>query len=205
MKLIYKKAFTLVELIVVITILAVLSTIAYSSFVWYSTWARDSVRLADIKTVYTGLNYYQTKNSKVPPTENWADIIVWWNVIQYQGNLWRATLWKIWVNDYLVDPSTKELYTYITNRALTKHQVAGFLEIDDPSYVKNKKVFANTDRTFYAKGESMWVIKDNSWDLVHRVVSSFNVDAALWNLTCYFDRKNKFQGSWTELAIEMLK
>jgi prepilin-type N-terminal cleavage/methylation domain-containing protein len=46
-----KKAFTLVELIVVITILAVLSTIAFISFQGYTMSARDSVRLADIKSI----------------------------------------------------------------------------------------------------------------------------------------------------------
>jgi prepilin-type N-terminal cleavage/methylation domain-containing protein len=46
-----KKAFTLVELIVVITILAILWTIAFISFQWHSTSARDSKRLSDINNV----------------------------------------------------------------------------------------------------------------------------------------------------------
>jgi prepilin-type N-terminal cleavage/methylation domain-containing protein len=74
MKYLSKKAFTLVELIIVITILAVLATIAFTSYIGYSMQARDSVRLADIKTVYFGLNYYQTKNSKVPVANNFAEI-----------------------------------------------------------------------------------------------------------------------------------
>ena len=203
MKKLYQKAFTLVELIVVITILSVLATIGFVSYLWYTTQARDSVRLADIKTVHTWLNYYHTKNSKVPPTENAAAIIVWWETIQYQWDLWRITLWKLWVNDNLVDPTTKQKYTYITNANLTKHQVAGFLEINDPSYVYMNTAFADESKTFYAKWDSIWVIEDNSWDLVHRVVSSFNVDAALWNLTCYFDRRNKFEWTWTQLAQEL--
>ncbi len=40
------KAFTLVELIVVITILAILSTIGFVSYSWFSSKARDSSRLA---------------------------------------------------------------------------------------------------------------------------------------------------------------
>ena len=43
-----KKAFTLVELIVVITILAILWTIAFISLQWYSRDSRDSVRISDM-------------------------------------------------------------------------------------------------------------------------------------------------------------
>lgn len=41
------KGFTLVELIVVITILAILWTIAFISLQWYSSDARDSTRISD--------------------------------------------------------------------------------------------------------------------------------------------------------------
>lgn len=44
-------AFTLVELIVVITILAILWTIAFINLQWYSTSARDSKRLSDINNI----------------------------------------------------------------------------------------------------------------------------------------------------------
>jgi prepilin-type N-terminal cleavage/methylation domain-containing protein len=53
MKKILKNAFTLVEMIVVITIIAVLATIGFTSFTGYNVQVRDSVRLSDIKTVYT--------------------------------------------------------------------------------------------------------------------------------------------------------
>ena len=45
------KGFTLVELIVVITILAILWTIAFISFAWYSKNSRDSVRIADMNNI----------------------------------------------------------------------------------------------------------------------------------------------------------
>lgn len=46
-----KNAFTLVELIVVITILAILWTIAFINLQWYSMWARDSKRVSDISNI----------------------------------------------------------------------------------------------------------------------------------------------------------
>ena len=46
-----KSAFTLVELIVVITILAILGTIAFISLQGYSAEARDSKRLSDVASI----------------------------------------------------------------------------------------------------------------------------------------------------------
>ena len=50
-----KKAFTLIELVVVITILAILWTIAFISMEWYSKQARDSKRVSDIHNIKTTL------------------------------------------------------------------------------------------------------------------------------------------------------
>ena len=46
-----KKAFTLVELIIVITVLAVLATIAFLNLNGYTWEARDSVRFTDLKNI----------------------------------------------------------------------------------------------------------------------------------------------------------
>lgn len=205
MKKYYQKAFTLVELIVVITILAVLATVAFVSYIWYTTQARDSVRLSDIKTVYFGLNYYQTKNSKVPVAANPALIQISWLTVSKQSDLWPDILGVIWVATQTVDPKTKEKYTYVTDKNNIKYQVAGFLEIDDPSYALSNNVYANDWNLFYSKWSYIWVIKDNSWDLVHRVVTTFNIDDALWNITAYFSKWNNFTGTWPELVIEMQK
>ena len=56
-----KKAFTLVELIVIITILAILWTIAFLSFQWYTKSARDSVRISDLKNIEKALSLYKVQ------------------------------------------------------------------------------------------------------------------------------------------------
>ena len=58
-----KKAFTLVELIVVITILAILSTIGFISLSWYSKEARDAKRISDANNLLTKINIEQTRGS----------------------------------------------------------------------------------------------------------------------------------------------
>jgi len=42
------RAFTLVELIVVITIVGILSTVGFVSYSGYLTWARDSNRISQM-------------------------------------------------------------------------------------------------------------------------------------------------------------
>ena len=55
------KGFTLVELIVVIIILAILWTIAFLSFQWYSSNARDSSKTTDLSSIKTSLWIFNTK------------------------------------------------------------------------------------------------------------------------------------------------
>ena len=58
-----KKAFTLVELIVVITILAVLGTIAFISLQGYSGEARDSKRLSNVNDLIKKVNIELSKGT----------------------------------------------------------------------------------------------------------------------------------------------
>ncbi len=56
-----KEGFTLVELIVVITILAILWTIAFISLQWYSSDARNSKRTSDLNSISSAMSIEITK------------------------------------------------------------------------------------------------------------------------------------------------
>ena len=81
------KAFTLVELIVVITILAILWTIAFLSFQWYSKDSRDTVRLNDLKTIEKSLELYVTKVWTYPEPSLYAEISFSWSEAWIQWTL----------------------------------------------------------------------------------------------------------------------
>lgn len=87
-----KQAFTLIELIVVITILAILWTIAFISLQWYSRDARNSVRISDIKNIEVALELFSLSTGKYPLPWNTIDITWSWGVI----------LWKAWTVDSTV-------------------------------------------------------------------------------------------------------
>jgi prepilin-type N-terminal cleavage/methylation domain-containing protein len=60
-----KQAFTLVELIVVITILAILGTIAFISLQGYSADARNSTRTTNLNTMVSKINLQLTSGSPI--------------------------------------------------------------------------------------------------------------------------------------------
>lgn len=56
-----KKAFTLVELIVVITILAILGTVSFVSVQGYSQAARNSLRLDNVSKIATVIENFKNE------------------------------------------------------------------------------------------------------------------------------------------------
>jgi prepilin-type N-terminal cleavage/methylation domain-containing protein len=56
-----KQAFTLIELIVVITILAILATISFITLQGFTSQARDSKRISDIRSLISKIEIEHTK------------------------------------------------------------------------------------------------------------------------------------------------
>ena len=113
-----KKAFTLVELIIVVTILSILATIWFISFSQYWMNARDTVREVDFKTIIKGLELYKWLNGEYPTPDEATEVENGWlNKEKFQ---WLIE-WKIWVEMskklkmWVIpkDPQTKKEYPYI--------------------------------------------------------------------------------------------
>jgi len=64
------RGFTLVELIVVITILVILGTIAFVSLSGYSGSARDGSRVSDLANLSKGIDIAYIKSSSYPIPDN---------------------------------------------------------------------------------------------------------------------------------------
>ena len=120
--------FTLVELIVVITILSVLSTIWFLSFQWHWISSRDAVRLSDMRMIEKWLSVKISKAEEIPIPDNKIDITASGVLLTYQWYAWTGTLWNIWVNWAWKDPLDGSYYTYVTNTDRNKYQLLGFFE-----------------------------------------------------------------------------
>ena len=107
------KAFTLVELIVVITILAILWTIAFLSIQSYTSQARDSNRIPNVSNIKKWLETIYIKNSSYPIPE-W-DISTWiinWNNILKLWYFWQDLTRIINMSELPKDPLNGVYYKY---------------------------------------------------------------------------------------------
>lgn len=161
-----KTWFTLVELIVVITILSVLATIWFISFTGYGASARDSVRLSDIHNIEKSLWIYKIKEWKYPEPDNKVDVKSSVATLTYQWYAGKKVLWLIWVHGWWVDPITEDYYTLVTNIVRTKYQLLSYFENEEnitkqTSFI-NKTKASLIDRYPQLSGDKLWIIVNNT-------------------------------------------
>lgn len=78
MKNLKNKAFTLVELLVVITILAIISVVAYQNFGWAVDKANSGRKISDISTIETSLQQFKVDNNYYPAVDLQSWTNMWW-------------------------------------------------------------------------------------------------------------------------------
>ena len=74
-----KLAFTLVELLVVITILAIISVVAYQNFWWAVDKAVSGRKISDVSTIETSLQQYKADKNYYPPADSYSPTNLWWH------------------------------------------------------------------------------------------------------------------------------
>lgn len=84
--------FTLVELIVVITILVILGTIAFLNLGWFSSSARDSSRVSDMANLTKAMDitYLKISSYPIPTNGSWITFSGW--VVWTQGTIGDSVL-----------------------------------------------------------------------------------------------------------------
>lgn len=126
-----KKAFTLVELIIVITILAILATIWFISFQNYTKNSRDGNRLATITQIQKWLELFALKTTKYPNPDE-----IYGTGIYEPTNTILNYVWYVWgnigglinINKIPLDPVTGDKYVYAVSSNHQKYQLATTLE-----------------------------------------------------------------------------
>ncbi|NDK10263.1 prepilin-type N-terminal cleavage/methylation domain-containing protein [Candidatus Gracilibacteria bacterium] len=123
------RAFTLVELIVVITIIGILSTIGFVSYSNYLTGARDSNRVSQMVKLNDSIQVYGS-NKSLPLPDDYIDITASGatNIIGYQGFLGVDVLETIDYTNGGTDPKDGTYYTYYVSKDRTSFQLLTLLE-----------------------------------------------------------------------------
>ena len=180
-----KQAFTLVELIVVITILAILGTIAFISLQWYSRDSRDSVRISDAGNMKVALELFYLDAGKYPLPDNNEIISYSWDTVWYQWTFWENVVINLSRNitEIPKDPLMDKEYTYSVEWLKNSYQILTLLEWDDTTLNISWKanawnlivtpkldgtyngIFAKT-QNFIVPTPSIITAEDTTWGLV---------------------------------------
>ncbi len=122
--------FTLVELVVVATILVILTSIWFYSYVWNLQDSRDSARKADVAKLSSGLKLYKQKRWVFP--RPWSSISLLHNTqaVASQG-LMNESVPLSTLDQLVYDPKTKKPYHYSTTSTRQEFQIAWSLENAD--------------------------------------------------------------------------
>lgn len=95
--------FTLVELLVVITILAVISVVAYTSFGWVTDKAKNSSKLDHLTSIEGGLNMFYSQNNYYPMPSAYSATNLWGYNSALAANI-NNTLTITKNGDAIIDP-----------------------------------------------------------------------------------------------------
>lgn len=164
--------FTLVELIVVITILAILWSIAFISLKWYALNARDWTRITDMRNISKSLVLFFTKTGRYPHPENVSTITASWTTIRYQWYAWNMVLSTIWIwnvsQGSAKNPLSGEYYSYIIDWNNTQHSIIGYFESWDSFSFNSIIPKVNASFTWWlikTLGANLWLLIDKATSL----------------------------------------
>ena len=194
----YKQAFTLVELIVVITILAVLATVGFISMMWYAQSSRDSVRLTDLKSITKAFEVKRTKDEVLPLPDQKIDITASGTIFQYQWVLEKNTLAKSWVHNGWLDPLSQEPYGYAVNLSRNKFQLIWFLENSETTAnnIFSQSFADNSERFVKTVWQPLGILLDsNTNEIITQSgsINSINLNTNTTNYLLVLDEVNSFQ------------
>ena len=172
MKKIQNKAFTLVELIVVITILAILWTIAFISLQNYTSNARDWVRISDINNIKQNLGIFITEKWFYPTSDNWTQITYSWSTAWTQWTVWdNVTTNLINLSKKPTDPLSNNEYTYSVANNNVEYQLSYVTEwwlsyniplTNQANAATTKKAIAKVTGTYNEK-----ILKVSTWATIY--------------------------------------
>jgi len=155
-----------VELIVVITILAILWTIAFISLQWYSRDARNSTRVADVNSIEKALELFTLKRWQYPMPSNYKKITYSWWLVFYSGNFWKSTITNVNVLSKLpVDPLFWNEYSYWLDSIKQSYNISWIEEwwsVANNTNLVNSAYAANSWYTPKVSGNYNWIVSKTS-------------------------------------------
>ncbi len=209
------KAFTLVELIVALTILIFLSAIWYIKYSSYISSSRDTTRYSKLKGISDLLKAYKI-NKTLPAPSNFIEVRAKWKVIWYQWYAGSDLLDRIHYLSEWKDPNDNKYFTYYLSSDRKSFELLWFYENEDSlkfSWLFNK-IYAShidyTNRYPIVVWDKIWLlttIKNTPIQEVDAYVSSWYVDLSWVNkndiFKSYITNKRIYELPWSKLASKL--
>ncbi len=203
------KGFTLIELIISITIIATLSTLWYISYTSHLSTSRDSIRKSELSDIYTLLDSYKIKAQLSVPN-NKIDLYSSWILIWFQWYLSENILSKIWFKETWKDPINEIYYTYFLTKDLRNSGVMGFLENNSTAWIfwVLSKTYAidYTERYPIIFWKKLGIIVDENNTPIQEIPAiqsswSLELSTLTSNYTAFFDNNTKITNSWYSMDV----
>ena len=204
------RAFTLVELIVVITIVWILSTVWFVSYSGYLTWARDSNRISQLTKLSDSLQVYSTSKSLPLPDDN-IQILASGSVVGYQWYVGVDVLETIDYTNGGKDPKDQSYFTYYLTKDRTSMQLLAFMEEETSVIGYNNLNLWNTtnaadysDRFPKVYGRKLWILTQVDTNTpAQEITGVTNVDIVLENTITYISHiSDEEQFEWVGTVIK---
>ena len=223
-----KKAFTLVELIVVITILAILATIGFVSYSWYLSWTRDTSRVASLRAMSDALTMYSARHD-LPMPDDKVEVKIWTGsnekTIAYQGYIWKNVLETIEYTTDWKDPKDGTYYSYYLSKNKKYFQLMAMLEnekdsataMNNSGYPQGVSLQANVgwplmghlvNATDYSSRypkvywKKLWILTDaNNTPIQESVTWSLNIEYTNDEYKAILEDWFEFSGTGSKLKI----
>jgi len=206
-----KKAFTLVELIVVITILSILTTIGFVSYSSLLGGSRDVNRISQVKKISEALEVFRI-DKFLPLPDKKIEITSNWTIIGYQWDLWKNILNSIGYTESWLDPKYKEYFSYYITKNKKYFQILTLLEEPNKDKIAIfEKVIATdySDKYPFVKWKKLWILTDVLNNPVQKLpiaITSLDLnDVGTDIYKAIISNDEIIVWSWTELAITNTK
>lgn len=154
-----KKAYTFVELLVVLVVIVFVSAIAFLSYQSNSIDSRNWTRLTDVNLIEESFEIHKISFGEYPIPDNSWNIYYEWELVWQQWNFWKDVLQNFSdsILNPILDPLSHDEYTYSITNSKQEFQILLLLEWEEVVFNQpKKKLFLNKTE---AKSEKKYTPK----------------------------------------------
>lgn len=197
-----KQAFTLVEMVVSVSIITILWIIGFISFTSYHMTIRDTARISDIENISLYLNDFKLRNN-LPQPANYVQLESDSQIVSQQWELSDILLNLIGYESAGRDPMDDKFFTYVRSWNKKYFQVMWLLESQDnvPGQNNQNDLEIKAQRFPYTQGNKLWIVTDEENIPLEKILagSSITIDSYTQTIYTYLENNQFIYWTWSSL------